>query len=273
MSAGVPTTAAEGIYLFCLARRGALPPLEEPGLEGRPVTAWAFREIAALGQPLPIEAFAGPEAEEHLQDLAWVGPRACRHEELVERAMQFSPVLPARFGTLFSSLESLKALVDNHCEAILRFLEYAADKEEWAVKGLLDREEAQRHFLAAAGVLPSSPGTRYLMEQRHRAQAAREVKSWVSQISLTLAARLERQAVDFRPLRPLARQTSGREQEMVFNWAFFVARRDREAFRLQVEELSAAQASQGLVLELSGPWPPYHFCPSLAAAPGQGEWP
>ena len=29
------------------------------------------------------------------------------------------------------------------------------------------------------------------------------------------------------------------------------------------EVLRATAASQGLILEISGPWPPYHFCPAL----------
>ncbi len=101
------------------------------------------------------------------------------------------------------------------------------------------------------------------MQRRHRAQAAQEVNSWARETDLALAAELERCAADFRRLRSLSQETSGREREMVFNWAFLVGQRDRETFRSQVEKLRAEQASKGLVLELSGPWPPYSFCPSL----------
>ena len=52
------------------------------------------------------EEFAGPEAELNLQQLSWVGPRALRHEAVIEEVMASSPVLPARFGTLFSSAEA-----------------------------------------------------------------------------------------------------------------------------------------------------------------------
>lgn len=234
--------------------------------EHNPIARLEFREVVAVIQEVPLEMFTGPSAEARLQDLAWVGPHACRHEEVVERAMQHSSVLPARFGALFSSLESLEALVEDHYEAILHFLGYADDKEEWAVKGLLDREEAQRRWGVAESQeeAPSaSPGRRYLMEQRHRVQAAQEVSSWARETDLALAAELERCAADFRRLRSLSQETSGRGTEMVFNWAFLVANRDREAFRGQVEKLGAEQASRGLVLELSGPWPPYSFCPSL----------
>ena len=40
-------------------------------------------------------------------DLAWVAPRVCRHEAVIEEAMRQSPVLPARFATLFQTIASL----------------------------------------------------------------------------------------------------------------------------------------------------------------------
>ena len=261
-------TTGRSIYLFCFAHRAGLPLIAGPGVEEHgPIARLEFREVVAVVQEVPLEMFAGPAAEARLQDLAWVGPRACRHEEVVERAMQHSPVLPARFGALFSSPESLKALIEDHYEAIFQFLDYAGDKEEWAVKGLLDREEAQRYRGTAGSqeASPSSsPGRRYLMERRHHVQAVQEVSSWARETDLALATELKRCAADFRRLRPLSQEASGRGREMVFNWAFLVAHRDREVFRSQVEKLSAEQAGRGLVLELSGPWPPYSFCPSLA---------
>ena len=41
-----------------------------------------------------------------MEDLAWVAPRALRHEEVILTVMEQGPVLPVRFGTVFSSLDS-----------------------------------------------------------------------------------------------------------------------------------------------------------------------
>ena len=56
--------------------------------------------------------------------------------------MSQAPVLPARFATLFTSVDSLQQSVLEHREAIAGFFAQLGDQQEWAVKGLLDRAGA-----------------------------------------------------------------------------------------------------------------------------------
>jgi hypothetical protein len=259
----------EGIYLFCFARRGALPGVAGPGLdEQSPVFLRAFREVVAVLCRAPLKEFCGPSGEAHLRDLTWVGPRACRHEEVIERAMRRSPVFPARFGTLFSSVERLEGLLEAHYDTVSGFLDSMIDREEWGVKGLLCEAEAERHLLDFPSDLPPSPGARYLLERRRRAEADRRLRSWAEAVGASVTEDLQRRAVACRGLRAVPRDVSGRDARVAFNLAFLLLRSAREAFRLRVEQLSAEQAARGMTLELSGPWPPYSFCPSLAPFAG-----
>ena len=52
------------------------------------------------------------------------------------------------------------------------------------------------------------------------------------------------------------RRLSGHQGEMVLNASYLVADADVPAFHSLVAELAA---SYGVPLELTGPWPPYHF--------------
>jgi hypothetical protein len=89
--------------------------------------------------------FRGEEAEARLRDLSWLGPRACRHEAVIEEAMRHGPVLPARFATLFASADSLRGFVLRHRSAIAGFFSEIGDQQEWAVKGLLVRARRERY--------------------------------------------------------------------------------------------------------------------------------
>lgn len=278
---GVEQKGGEGIYLFCFARPMGLPAIEGTGVDGRnPVSSWAFpacaasvaagrKDVVAVVSKVALEEFCGPAAESNMQDLTWVGPRACRHEEVIERVMRYSPVFPTRFGTLFSSLESLGTLVEKHYGTISEFLDYVADKEEWAVKGLLDRARAEEQLLALtlsqrSGSLPSSAGARYLQEQQLRDEVGKELRSWVKTVSSAMAKELIHQAVESRELKLLPREGSGRDMDMVLNWAFLLLKNAREDFRARIEQVGAEYSKRGVILELSGPWPPYSFRPSLA---------
>jgi hypothetical protein len=50
---------------------------------------------------------------------------------------------------------------------------------------------------------------------------------------------------------------------MFFHGVFLVPDRTVEVLRHMTDDWNARHAHQGLRLELSGPWPPYHFVPVL----------
>jgi hypothetical protein len=219
---------------------------------------------------VPLEDFCGPAAELRMQQLAWVGPRAFRHEAVVEQVMRYSPVLPVRFGTLFSSQESLAGFLDTHRETISQFLERMADQEEWSIKGLLDREQAARALASASlaaqqeklATLP--PGTRYFQERQIQSAAEKELSLWLNDTCRQVARDLRKQASDFCECPVVIREAAESGTEVVLNWAFLLPRSATAAFRSQIDQVNKNHATRGLVFELSGPWPPYRFVPPLS---------
>ena len=64
-------------------------------------------------------------------------------------------------------------------------------------------------------------------------------------------------------IRTLPGDLTGRSEEMLFNAAFLLPRSSQEGWLETINGLRQDVHGKGLLLELSGPWPPYHFCPSL----------
>jgi len=215
---------------------------------------------------VPLEEFCGSSAESRMQDLNWLGPLVCRHEAVIEHVMRHSPVFPARFGTLFSSIESLEDFLKKHYGEISRFLDKVTGKEEWAVKGLLNRARAREEFLSVILArqekkLSSSPGMRYFQEQQIRAGVDKALNCWLKSVCQEIANDLRGYASDFCKRKVLDRGAEG--NETVLNWAFLVTRSAIVEFRERIDRVNANLAHQGLVFELSGPWPPYSFSSSL----------
>ena len=260
------------LYLFCFRRSDLVSEIEGVGVDGQH-PFFAFRhspDLCAIVSEVPLEDFSGPAAELQMRQLAWVGPRAFRHEAVVEQVMGHSPVLPVRFGTLFSSQESLAEFLARHRQTISQFLERMAHQEEWSVKGLLDREQAARALASASlaaqqeklATLP--PGTRYFQERRIRAAAEKELSLWLNDTNRQVASDLSKQASDFCECPVVLREAAESGTEVVLNWAFLLPKSATEAFRLQIDQVNENHASRGLVFELSGPWPPYRFVPPLS---------
>jgi hypothetical protein len=258
-------------YLFCFARSSPLPELSGTGVDSEEeLQVWRRGDLAAVLSTCSVADFSGPEAEAKMQDLAWLGSRVLRHEIIIEQVMIYSPVLPARFGTLFSSLEKLEKVVRKHKKTISQFLDQIADREEWGVKGVLKREQAvqelqspeQTEEAGQEGDLESLPeGTRYLKERQARQGAEKDLDQWLKETSTAIADDLRNYAVDFRvrDVPPIGIT----EGEGVLNWAFLVLKKSKAEFRERVKRASDELGSQGLTFEVTGPWPPYNFAPSI----------
>jgi hypothetical protein len=258
----------EGVYVYCFARSDLAPSIEGKGVDGQhPVFLHAFQDIAAAASMISLEEFCGPSAESRMQDLSWVGPRACRHEEVVEEVMRYSPVMPARFGTIFSSLERLDEALRKHRDAMSRFLGWVADKDEWGVRALLDRAKAKMELFSAAVVVHEErlslfpPGTRYFEEQRIRTGAEKELAAWLKAVCRKVGDDLTSRASQCRERKVACRD--GTAAETVVNWAFLVPRNVAGDFRARVDRANEEHHGRGLVFEATGPWPPYSFCPCL----------
>lgn len=263
---------SQGLYLFCLARLSQLPPLplEGKGLDGQcPLAVADFRDLAAVWSPVRLADFSGPDTDAQLQDLNWIGPRVIRHQEVVARVMQHSPVLPARFGTIFSSPANLAKLLHYHYGTIDTFLKRVAGQKEWAVKGLLNRSGAKERLFSlklardAELLRALAPGKRYFQEQRLWAVCDQELQRWLQAVCRELWFDLRDFIGEMRERRLLSREATGRDQEMVLNWAFLVPEKAAPSFRTRIRETNARHAHRGLVFECTGPWPPYSFTPPL----------
>lgn len=262
----------QGIYLYCMARSGHLPahPLEGIGLDGAgPLQVADFRDLAAVWSPVALADFCGPETADRLQDLNWIGPRVIRHQQVVVEVMQHSPVLPARFGTIFSSVANLEQVLSRHHDTIAGCLDRLTDKEEWAVKGLLDRPAAKERLFSlklareAPRLAPLAPGKRYFEEQRLRSACDRELPGWLKEVRLKLWDDLQRQAAETQERRLLSREATGHGRDMIFNWVFLLPTAAVDAFQEQIQAANDKYAGYDLWLECTGPWPPYSFCPAL----------
>lgn len=258
------------VYLYCLARDG----LPQPGLQAGPgeTTApfgYPFRNLTAVVSGVRPEEFCGPEAEARLQDLDWIGPRACRHEAVVEEVMRHSPVFPLPFGTIFSCTDTLHEFLSRRHDRIVSFLGQMADREEWAVKGVLEEGTARQSFIDGMldRALPDRqalpPGRRYFEERRLQNQLE---KAWQLQLESTardLACDLSRHVCAFCRREVPGRGNAPGGAAMLFNWALLVTRERGAALRAGLEQNEDRYRELGVRLHLSGPWPPYSFRPML----------
>jgi hypothetical protein len=201
-------------------------------------------------------------------DLEWVGPRVLIHERIIEEIIAVYPVMPMRFCTIFAARDRIEELVNIHHAKIIRFFSDISGKEEWGVKGYINGgrlEKAERLSPPVQDVdvkLPgASPGLAYLLRRKRDLAIQDGLSGRAMQVAEGAFQGLLAHAV--RGVRNKTLQLEGDEgrEEMILNAAFLVPKSDVRIFQGKVKETEEKYGKQGLSLSVTGPWPPYNFCP------------
>lgn len=256
------------VYIYCFARSGAAGGIgaldaDCPG----PVAVLERGKAAAVYRNVLPGEFSGEILGDGPRDRERVIRLACHHERVVEGVMRCGPVIPVRFGTVLASAQALESLLADQGDEIAGILDRLSEKDEWAVKGFVDAGRAGQWLLESDPALarrrrelPETAGARYFCEKRLEAEVQKAVKLWACAAAEDVCDNLMPHVLAECALAVRSRDLTGRPEDMAFNLAFFVARNQVAAFRSQVAQIGAARRDQGLLLEVSGPWPPYNFC-------------
>jgi hypothetical protein len=266
----------ESYYLYALTWADC--PQEDfgPGVDPRYLAELIrYGQLAALASRVAWDDRDLAKLQEGTADLAWVSNVALRHHEIIAALARRRSVLPMRLGTLFRCRSSLIAKL-TPCEAnAAGFLRRLEDRQEWAAKLYLGagRDEPQsaphapregaRHAEPDEHAPRRGDGAHYLAAQGHRAIRRRQSEIAVSRAIATVETRLQGIADSWQRLAPLSTALTHRAEKMVWNGALLLARPAVAAFQAACAQLGSVLAPEGLVLEATGPWPPYHFAPSL----------
>ncbi|MGB1015595.1 MAG: GvpL/GvpF family gas vesicle protein [Nannocystaceae bacterium] len=258
------------IYVFCaLDTSFKLPEIE--GLEGTsifPISSENF-QVAACG--VDLEVWTGEDAEARLADVKWLGPRALRHELINERLMHQTTIFPLRFGALFSTVERVEQWLAANHDAMATYFDTVGGHEEWAVRGWL-KQDTCRQTLAERDPrnhdLPISPGARYLQKKRLERDAVTQVRGWVRTATQKLADHLSQETVAMlqTPAGRVEAHNPADERSCVLNFACLLPRGQIRTLQSSLDPLLDSWEPFGLSLELNGPWPAYHFTPTLEAS-------
>jgi hypothetical protein len=219
VQAPAQASAEKAVYVYCFSLPDIPVPVG-PGVdESRPIQVHTLGGLSAVVGWVALDDFTGEIGEANLQDIAWLGPRVCRHAVVVEQVMATAPVFPLPFGTLFSSLSALEHEISRRSCEVASLLEQVAGCQEWSVEVTLDRFKAIDYLLGEglqSGLfkLPDSIGRRHLEEQKLRRQVASDLDVWVD-------ARMESLQQE---LMPLARDLRIRRltENKISHWAYLV---------------------------------------------------
>lgn len=173
------------------------------------------------------------------------------HDHVVDVAFRAGPTIPLRFGTVVADDAAVTSVAGARRDSLIAELRRLGKAKEWSVRVLSPVDVRE----PVSEELEVSNGADYL--RRHTAdRAARALEQEhligvVAEVRTGLAA-LASEVAD----GPLQRTSDG---QLLMNASYLVADDREAAFLRHCEVRRQELAAQGVRLERTGPWPPYHF--------------
>lgn len=236
-------------YAYCVAEKQAFPelirhrkpvPIENlTGIQGNQVFLYPASELAVVVSEHTPSTI--PQAE-HARD----------HARVIAGCFGSATVLPFRFGTVFANDELLRRSIRSNGRQFAANLQALHGKSEMHIKLTLDdccREQMRELLSMGVGAKPAylSDMRETAVRQRERQTRARSVSMQLNRMFLPLEEEISCRTVEGGRLQlEVSHLISSRLVERYVN-KFATAR----------EQMRECQ------LQLSGPWPPYHFVHSL----------
>lgn len=260
-----------GWYLYGIIP-SSIPLSPLVGIDGHSALVMVVEEgLAALASLVPLEKFGAEPLRRYLEDPQWMEEKVRHHERIVEAAMAETPILPMRFGTIFLSPEGVKQMLRKNAAKFREGLAYLQGKEEWGVKGFSDRRRLQEAMFSkdpelvrlSEGLDALSPGRAFLARRRLEELAHAKVEAREMGVARFAEEAITRQAVGLVQKPPLPRQATGRRQEMILHLACLLRKDQVKGFLALVNRLNSTYEAEGFEFLATGPWPPYHFTPTV----------
>jgi hypothetical protein len=239
-------------YAYCIGEKQAFPalarhrkpvPLESVvGVSGNQVFLYPASDLAVI-------------VSEHDPKDALTQQSGVDHARVIADCFQQSTVLPFRFGSVFSNDEALRKSIRSNQRQFLGNIDKLRGKAEMHLKIFVDdccSKEIEHHLTT------DKVGREYLTNLRESATRTRERQTRARAVSFQM----------HRLFLPLDEEVTCRLTEngkMVLDIAHLIDRKCVERYQNKFATTSAAL--RDCHMQVSGPWPPYHFVHKLTRTP------
>ena len=264
------------VYLYCVV--DSKPKMKQiKNLENN-LYSICHNGLYAIANKVEQSEFGEEGLKKNMADFQWVKAKASMHEKIIEQVMTDTDVIPFKFGTLFNTEESLKAMLEQYGQEFKALLRKLAHRQEWGLKIYCNQEKLKTGFSTdEAEVLKigneiksSSGGKSYFLKKKKDEMIEKMLSEKINECGQESFELLKELSFEARINKLLPKKVTEREDDMVLNSAFLVDRDEIDNFRNMVDTLKMHYEGKGFLIDCTGPWPPYNFC-ELSSGKGQNE--
>jgi len=228
------------------------------GMEDRPCHIVENGNLGMLVCPVPRKEYNEESLHRHMEDMAWVESHARRHEEILLKTMEGRSVIPLPFCTIFTDEENIKRQLAQNTEGLQDDLQRLENHNEMHVKLFVDRKRLLEKLHEELPYSGGQSGGGYFQKLQWEKTIEEEMERVMNDYGESLYQNLNNISAEVSLLNK-AGVVVPEGQQVIFAVHYLVAKESREEWDKKLAKFDEAADPLGFILDVSGPWPPYHF--------------
>lgn len=209
-----------------------------------------YQDVTLVGKMIDIADFQR-ELQEALKNPMTMEAVLTEHQDILDRLMRKTTVVPFQFGTI---LKDKEGAVDHLTSSYVRYKELLKkfkDREEWGVRVFADVKKSRN-------TQKSRSGTAYLLRKKQEEEAEKTANEKLAFFSEEILNSLKELAFEYKVTKS-AQRFSETGELLVSVFAFLLPKSKIKKFDQTLTSLQKKYQELGLRLISSGPWPAYNF--------------
>lgn len=272
-----------GTWVYAVTSSGRTVPDGLTGVGGTALRTVSSAGLVAVVSAVDLAEYGEEPLRRNLEDLEWLEATARAHHTVIDAVAEAGPAVPMQLATLYRSDERVAAVLDQNRDDFQGVLERIRERIEWGVKIYLPGVEGEAAPAGSEGGSAgagrsgtgrgstgqggadrggadrggSRPGAAYLQRRRSELSAREDARAAAAASAEEIHAELAALSAAARVHKPQHAQLTGRSEPMIFNGTYLVDEQRAGDFTAAADELAGRHP--GVIVELTGPWPPYSF--------------
>ncbi|MCX6280249.1 MAG: GvpL/GvpF family gas vesicle protein [Bacteroidetes bacterium] len=254
----------ELIYVFCVTNTAPdfVRIMESQGLK-----SLIFDDFCVIVKYVSENEYSEENLKKNLSDIKWLEAGAREHIMIINMIMEYSTVVPFKFGTIFQSEDNLKKFITDYSDSLIKNLVHVEGKEEWAVKYFYDRkalcaqidEISDEAAAMEKQIMSSSPGKAFLLKRKKNDLIENEIDRLCKLYGQECYNEFNNLSKSTNLNNVVPKEFTGRNDEMILNATFLVSKEKAIDFLTTGSVLKRKYSNLGFDIEITGPWPPFSF--------------
>lgn len=262
------------VYLYGVVRLAPGAQSSSLSLEGiipeAAVRLVSHGDLAALVSTVPADQFSGDALRAASADADWLRARVVAHDKILKELCTRFALVPFRFGTTCPDVADVPGILTRQRARFEQAFDRIADAAEWGVKLFCDLPALRRRVEEAVPEIRSmretltlaQAGTQFFLRKRYDSAVEDQGSAYTAEIVARCHERLAAEARGAVQVQVRVPVDDGAHAALAMNAAYLVDKHATGSFKRALAQLKRELATEGFVLELTGPWPAYHFVSS-----------